>query len=181
VAAICVFCASSSRPDERWLALAAEVGHEIGRRGHTLISGGACVGMMGALADAARKAGAHTLGIIPQSLVDIEVADRESDELFITDGMFARKAVMIDKADAFLTLPGGLGTLDELFEVWTTATLSIHSKPLVLLDSEGFYTGLTDWLDGLSRQNFMHDNAMRSLRVESTVAAALDFIEGIVG
>jgi uncharacterized protein (TIGR00730 family) len=181
VAAICVFCASSSRIDGRWLDLAAEVGHEIGRRGHTLVSGGACVGMMGALADAARKAGAHTIGIIPQSLVDIEVADRQSDELLVTDGMLARKAIMIDKADAFLTLPGGIGTLDELFEVWTTGTLAIHTKPVVLLDVDGFYTGLTDWLDGLSRQGFLHANARDSLRVVGGVAAALDLIEGVVG
>jgi uncharacterized protein (TIGR00730 family) len=180
VAAICVFCASSSRIDERWLALAAEVGREIGRRGHALVSGGACVGMMGTLADGARSAGAHTLGIIPQSLVDIEIADRSCDELLITDGMFARKALMIDKADAFLTLPGGLGTLDELFEVWTTGTLGIHAKPVVLLSVDGFYTGLTDWLAALAGQNFMHGNAMRSLHVAATVAEAFDVIEGAV-
>jgi uncharacterized protein (TIGR00730 family) len=179
VAAICVFCASSSRIDERWLGLAGEVGREIGRRGHALVSGGACVGMMGALADGARAAGAHTIGIIPQSLVDIEIADRASDELLITDGMFARKAMMIDKADAFLTLPGGLGTLDELFEVWTTATLGVHAKPVVLLDIDGFYTGLTGWLDTLSEQRFMHGNAMASLRVARSVADAFDQIEAV--
>lgn len=181
MAAICVFCASSSRLDERWLALAGEVGREIGRRGHALVSGGACVGMMGALADGAREAGAHTLGIIPQSLVDIEVADRASDELVVTDGMLARKALMIDKADAFLTLPGGLGTLDELFEVWTTGTLGVHAKPVVLLDVDGFYSGLTEWLAGLSAQNFMHGNAMRSLHVVPTVAQAFAVIEGAIG
>ena len=178
MAAICVFCASSNRIDERWLALATEVGREIGRRGHALVSGGACVGMMGRLADGARETGAHTLGIIPQSLVDIEVADRASDELVVTDGMLARKALMIDKADAFLTLPGGLGTLDELFEVWTTATLGIHAKPVVLLDVEGFYTGLTGWLEGLAGVGFMHGNAMRSLLVASTVEEAFALIEG---
>ena len=180
MAAICVFCASSSRIEERWLALAADVGRELGRRGHTLVWGGACVGMMGTLADGAREAGAHTLGIIPQSLVDIEVADPASDELVVTDGMFARKALMIDKADAFLTLPGGLGTLDELFEVWTTGTLGIHTKPVVLLDADGFYTGLTDWLAGLAAGNFMHGNAMRSLHVVPSAAEAFDLIEGVV-
>ncbi len=180
MAAICVFCASSNRIDERWLTVAAEVGHEIGRRGHTLVSGGACVGMMGALGNAARKAGAHTLGVIPQSLVDIEVADRESDELFVTDGMFSRKAVMIDRSDAFLTLPGGIGTLDELFEVWTTATLGIHAKPVVLLDLDGFYTGLTGWLDGLARQQFTHGDAMAVLRVARSVTEAFDQIEDVV-
>jgi uncharacterized protein (TIGR00730 family) len=162
------------------LKLAAEVGTAIGRRGHSLVSGGACVGMMGALADGARAAGAHTLGIIPQSLVDIEVADRTSDELVVTTGMFDRKSLMIERADAFLTLPGGLGTLDELFEVWTTATLHIHDKPIVLLDADGFYGGLVDWLGGLTRQNFTYVGAMNRLHVVPTVDAALDLIESLV-
>jgi uncharacterized protein (TIGR00730 family) len=136
--------------------------------------------MMGALADGARSAGAHTLGIIPQSLVDIEVADRASDELVVTNGMFDRKSVMIARSDAFLTLPGGLGTLDELFEVWTTATLRIHDKPTVLLDADGFYRGLVDWLDGLTRQNFTYEGAMDKLHVVSTVDAALDLIESLL-
>jgi uncharacterized protein (TIGR00730 family) len=177
MAAICVFCGSSSALDERWLHLAAETGAEIGRRGHTLVSGGALVGMMGAVAAAARTAGAHTVGIIPQSLVDIEVADPASDELIITDGMFERKAAMIDKADAFLTLPGGLGTLDELFEVWTTATLGIHAKPVVLVDADGFYAGLAEWLRGLVPQRFVRPDGMDLLAVAPSVPAALDLIE----
>jgi uncharacterized protein (TIGR00730 family) len=177
VAAICVFCASSSRLDQRWLDLAADLGRELGRRGHSLVSGGACVGMMGALADGARSAGAHTLGIIPQSLVDIEVADRASDELVVTDGMFERKAVMIDKADAFLVLPGGLGTLDELFEVWTTATLDLHRKPIVLLDPDGFYSGLLAWLGELADTQFVRRSALEMVTVVGSVPAALDTIE----
>lgn len=180
MAAICVFCASSSRIDERWTKLATEVGTAIGRRGHSLVSGGACVGMMGALADGARAAGAHTLGIIPQSLVDIEIADRASDELVVTNGMFERKSVMIDRSDVFLTLPGGLGTLDELFEVWTTATLGIHRKPIVLLDADGFYGGLVDWLAGLTAQSFTYAGAMDRLHVVPTVDAAFDLIEGLL-
>jgi uncharacterized protein (TIGR00730 family) len=133
--------------------------------------------MMGRVAEGARAAGAHTLGIIPQSLVDIEVADRASDELVVTDGMFERKAVMIDKADAFLVLPGGLGTLDELFEVWTTATLGVHHKPLVLLDADGFYTGLVEWLRGLTAQNFTYPGALDRLHVVASIDAALDHIE----
>jgi uncharacterized protein (TIGR00730 family) len=177
VAAICVFCASSRRLDQRWLRLARAVGEEIGRRGHTLVSGGACVGMMGTLADGARAAGAHTYGVIPQSLVDIEVADRASDELVVTGDMFARKTLMMEKADAFLTLPGGLGTLDELFEVWTTATLSGHAKPVVLLDADGFYSGLVDWLRDLVPQGFARAEGLRLLTVVSTVDAAFDAVE----
>ena len=152
MAAICVFCASSRTLDQRWLDLAAETGAELARRGHTLVSGGGCVGMMGALADGARSAGGRTVGVIPQSLVDLEVADLASDELLVTDSMASRKTLMIDKSDAFLTLPGGLGTLDELFEVWTTATLALHAKPMVLIDTDGFYRPLLDWLDALADQ-----------------------------
>jgi uncharacterized protein (TIGR00730 family) len=177
VAAVCVFCGSSRTLDERWLALAREVGTEIGRRGHTLVSGGGCVGMMGAVADAARAAGAHTFGVIPEALVALEVADRSADELVVVVDMFARKTVMIDKADAFLTLPGGLGTLDELFEVWTTATLAVHAKPIVLLDTAGFYAGLTGWLAGLVPAGFVRAEALEMVTVAADVGAAFEAIE----
>ncbi|MBQ1033088.1 TIGR00730 family Rossman fold protein [Micromonospora parva] len=177
MAAICVFCASSRTLDQRWLDLAAETGAELARRGHTLVSGGGCVGMMGALADGARSAGGRTLGVIPQSLVDLEVADLASDELLVTDSMATRKTVMIDKSDAFLTLPGGLGTLDELFEVWTTATLALHAKPMVLIDTDGFYRPLLDWLDALADQTFLKPAGRDLLTVATTVTEALDILE----
>ncbi|MGC4827885.1 TIGR00730 family Rossman fold protein [Micromonospora arida] len=177
MAAICVFCASSRTLDQRWLDLATETGAELARRGHTLVSGGGCVGMMGALADGARSAGGRTVGVIPQSLVDLEVADLASDELLVTDSMASRKTVMIDKSDAFLTLPGGLGTLDELFEVWTTATLALHSKPMVLVDTDGFYRPLLDWLDALADQTFLKPAGRDLLTVTTTVTEALNILE----
>ncbi|MGS2613523.1 LOG family protein [Micromonospora sp. LZ34] len=177
MAAICVFCASSRTLDQRWLDLATETGAEIARRGHTLVSGGGCVGMMGAVADGARAAGGPTVGVIPQSLVDLEVADLASDELLITDSMASRKTLMIDKSDAFLTLPGGLGTLDELFEVWTTATLALHAKPMVLVDTDGFYRPLIDWLATLADRTFVKPAGLDLLTVVDTVPAALDALE----
>ncbi|RQX04774.1 TIGR00730 family Rossman fold protein [Micromonospora inaquosa] len=177
MAAICVFCASSRTLDQRWLDLAAETGAELARRGHTLVSGGGCVGMIGALADGARSAGGRTVGVIPQSLVDLEVADLASDELLVTDSMAARKTLMIDKSDAFLTLPGGLGTLDELFEVWTTATLALHAKPMVLIDTDGFYRPLLDWLDALADQTFLKPAGRDLLTVTTTVTEAVDVLE----
>ncbi|GAB3174954.1 hypothetical protein FHX75_1385 [Micromonospora palomenae] len=177
MAAICVFCASSRTLDRRWLELAAETGAELARRGHTLVSGGGCVGMMGALADGARAAGGRTVGVIPQALVDLEVADLASDELLITDGMASRKTLMVDKSDAFLTLPGGLGTLDELFEVWTTATLALHAKPMVLVDTDGFYRPLLDWLATLADQTFLKPAGLGLLLVADTVPAALNLLE----
>ncbi|WP_327034087.1 TIGR00730 family Rossman fold protein [Micromonospora ureilytica] len=177
MAAICVFCASSRTLDQHWLDLAAETGAELARRGHTLVSGGGCVGMMGALADGARSAGGRTVGVIPQSLVDLEVADLASDELLVTDSMASRKTLMIDKSDAFLTLPGGLGTLDELFEVWTTATLALHTKPMVLIDTDGFYRPLLDWLDTLADQTFLKPAGRDLLTVTTTVQEALNVLE----
>jgi uncharacterized protein (TIGR00730 family) len=177
MAAIGVFCASSQQLDGRFLDLAHSVGVEIGRRGHSLVSGGGCVGMMGAVADGAREAGAPTLGVIPQALVDLEVADTNADELIVTGGMADRKTLMIDKADAFITLPGGLGTLDELFEVWTLGTLALHDKPVVLLDPDGFFQGLLDWIDGLVAQRFVRREAVAMLRVARTVYDAFEALE----
>jgi len=133
--------------------------------------------MMGAVADGARSGGAHTLGVIPQSLVDLEVADLNSDELIVTDDMGTRKNLMLERSDAFVTLPGGLGTMDELFEVWTTATLDLHTRPIVLLDTDGFYDGLLTWLDGLAGIGFARTAALGRLTVAKSIGAALDEIE----
>ncbi|WP_229404651.1 TIGR00730 family Rossman fold protein [Micromonospora sp. NBRC 110038] len=177
MAAICVFCASSRTLDQRWLDLAAETGREIARRGHTLVSGGGCVGMMGAVVDGARSAGGRTVGVIPQSLVDLEVADLASDELLVTASMADRKTLMIEKSDAFLTLPGGLGTLDELFEVWTTATLALHTKPMVLVNADGFYRPLLDWLTTLTDRHFLKPAGQDLLLVADTIPNALTTLE----
>ena len=178
MAAVCVFCASSTRIEQRWLDLATDTGKELAARGHTLVSGGGRVGMMGTVAAGARSGGAHTVGVIPQTLVDWEVADTDSDELIVTDGMGSRKNLLIERSDAFITLPGGLGTLDELFEVWTTATLDLHRKPIVLIDPDGFYTGLLSWLGTLAETAFVRREAMEMVTVVSSVAAAFDAVEG---
>lgn len=181
MAAIGVFCASSRVLDRRWLDLARDVGLELGRRGHILVSGGGCVGMMGAVAAGARSAGTHTVGVIPQALVGREVADRDADELIVTTDMAGRKTAMIDKSDGFLVLPGGLGTLDELFEVWTTATLALHTKPVALLDVEGFYGGLVEWLRSLVPAGFVTARAMDMLIMAGDISAALDAVEREIG
>jgi uncharacterized protein (TIGR00730 family) len=177
VAAICVFCASSSTLDHKWLDLARRTGQELAARGHTLVSGGGRVGMMGTVADGARAGGGHTLGVIPQSLVDLEVADTRADELIITADMGARKNLMIERSDAFITLPGGLGTLDELFEVWTTATLDLHHRPIVVLDPDGFYDGLFAWLGRLADTEFVRAAALERVTVVKSIGSALDLIE----
>jgi uncharacterized protein (TIGR00730 family) len=131
---------------------------------------------MGTVAEGARAGGAHTIGVIPQSLVDLEVADSGADELVVTDGMAARKIVMLERSDVFVVLPGGLGTLDELFEVWTTATLGLHDKPVILLDAEGFFAGLLAWLRGLEAAGFVTTKGMAKVHVATTVDEVLDVV-----
>ncbi|GGQ40173.1 LOG family protein [Couchioplanes azureus] len=177
MAAICVFCASSSSLDPKHLDLATSLGKALGPRGHSLVSGGGRVGMMGAVAEGARAGGAHTLGVIPQSLVDLEVADTSADDLVVTSDMGARKNIMIERSDAFVTLPGGLGTLDELFEVWTTATLDLHRKPIVVLDPDGFYAGLWSWLGEIAGTAFVRGPALARVTLVTSIDAALDTIE----
>jgi uncharacterized protein (TIGR00730 family) len=130
--------------------------------------------MMGAVALAARAGGARTTGVIPRSMVEREWADHESDELLVVDTMRERKALMEAHADAFLALPGGLGTCEELFEVWTAGTLGLHAKPVVLLDPDGHYAGLLDWLRGLGARGFLHAAALARVTVATDVATALD-------
>ncbi|TQF65529.1 TIGR00730 family Rossman fold protein [Rhodococcus spelaei] len=171
--AVCVYCASGP-VDDSYLALAARVGAEIGIRGMQLVSGGGNVSMMGAVATAAREAGAWTIGVIPKALVHKEVADTDADELIVTDTMRQRKQIMEDRADAFIALPGGIGTLEELFETWTAGYLGMHDKPMVLLDPVGHYTGLLHWLDGLRDGGFVQQRALDALVVTADVGAALD-------
>lgn len=171
--AVCVYC-SASTLDAGCLQLAAEVGAEIGRRGWQLVSGGGNVSMMGAVATAARDAGARTIGVIPKALVHRELADIDADELIVTDTMRERKQVMEERADAFVTLPGGIGTLEEMFETWTAGVLGMHDKPVVILDRDGHYAGLIEWLRELQARGFVPERAFERLQVVTTVGAALD-------
>ena len=173
---VCVYCASGPVAPE-FEELAAEVGAEIGRRGWTLVSGGGRVSMMGAVARAARETGARSIGVIPRALMELEVADIEADDLLITDNMRDRKGLMDAHADAFLALPGGLGTLEELTEVWTSLGLGMHSKPVVLLDPDGHYAGLLDWLAGMVSTGFVSQAMLDVLPIATTVEDALNLCE----
>ena len=172
--AIAVYCASSDRIDPAYLRLAADLGTELARRGHLLVTGGGSVSMMGAVGRAARAAGGHTIGVIPRHLVAMEVADHESDELVLVDTMRERKAEMDRRADAFVTLAGGIGTFEEFFEVWTAGSLGMHAKPVVVLDPDGFYAPLWDWLDALAERGFVRRSALASVLRTATVPDALD-------
>jgi len=176
--AVCVYCASSDGVAASNVALAEEVGLAIAARGWTLVSGGGRRSMMGAVARGARAGGARTVGVIPRSMVEREWADHESDELLVTDTMRDRKAMMDAHADAFLALPGGIGTLEELFEVWSSGVLQLHCKPVVLLDPDGHYAGLLSWLRELVTGGFARPAALDRLVVTAGVDAALDACVG---
>jgi uncharacterized protein (TIGR00730 family) len=174
--AVCVYCASGPTHPEL-LALAEEVGAAIADRGWTLVSGGGNVSAMGALAGAARARGGHTVGVIPKALLHREVADVDADELVVTDTMRERKQVMEDRADAFIALPGGIGTLEEFFEAWTAGYLGMHDKPVVMLDPFGHYTGLLTWLRGLIDTGYVAQGALDRLVVVDDVDTALGACE----
>ncbi|MDM3893672.1 TIGR00730 family Rossman fold protein [Pseudomonas juntendi] len=155
VRSVCVFCGASIGSNPAYREAAVALGEAIARRGWTLVYGGGAVGLMGVVADAAMAAGGDVVGIIPQSLLDAEVGHRGLTRLEVVDGMHARKARMAELSDAFIALPGGLGTLEELFEVWTWGQLGYHAKPLGLLDVNGFYDKLGGFLDHIVEEGFV--------------------------
>ena len=177
MAAICVFCSSSERIARSHVELAADVGTEIARRGHSLVSGGGRVSSMGAVARAARAGGAVTVGVIPEALVDLEVADHEADELVVTPDMRARKGEMDRRCDAFLCLPGGLGTLEELFEIWVSHTLGMHAKPIVVLDPDAVFAPLRAQVESLVSAGFVRAPAREAVHWAATAVEALDLID----
>jgi uncharacterized protein (TIGR00730 family) len=168
-----VYCASGPAHADL-LDLAAKVGEAIADRGWALVYGGGNVSAMGALGTAARARGGRTVGVIPKALVHREMADVDADELVVTDTMRQRKQVMEERSDAFLALPGGIGTLEELFETWTAGYLGMHEKPVVMLDPNGHYDGLFEWLVGLVDSGYVHPEALARLVVVRHVDDALD-------
>ncbi len=177
MAAIAVFCSASQRIDPVHVQLAARVGTLIAARGHSLVSGAGTLSMMGAVASATRDGGGRTYGVIPRALMEVEVGDRGSDELVITDDMRERKGLMDAAADAFLVLPGGLGTLEELLEVWSSAALAMHEKPIVVCDPTGVLAGLHDLVEHLVGAGFVSREAAGLTRWVDEPLAALEVLE----
>lgn len=171
---VCVFCSSAGAIDPDLVGLAAEVGRAIAERGWSLVSGGGRVSMMGALARGAREAGGRTVGVIPAALQGLELADRDADELVVTSDMRTRKAEMDRRSDAFLALPGGLGTLEELLEAWTARSLGLHAKPVVVCDPTGVLVPFRAAVDTLLEAGFVRPAALEVLTWTSSVTAALD-------
>lgn len=163
---VCVFCGSSPGATPAFGQLAAHLGQLLAAQDLALVYGGASVGLMGRLADAALAAGGEVIGVIPQSLVDMEVAHRGLADLRVVSTMHERKALMADLADAFIALPGGIGTLDELFEVLTWAQLGLHTKPAGVLDLDGYYRPLLAFLDGAVEARFLQPTHRAMLLVD---------------
>jgi len=155
VRSLCVFCGSRPGARPEYLELAAALGRELAARSLELVYGGASVGLMGRMADAALAAGGRVIGVIPRALVDRELAHAGLSELHVVDTLHERKALMAARADAFAALPGGVGTLDELFEIITWRVLALHRKPIGLLDPGGYFAPLESLLDHMVREGFL--------------------------
>ena len=171
---VAVFCASAEGAKPEYRAAAEELGRALAERGIGLIYGGAKVGLMNACADAALAAGGHVVGVIPHVLVDLEVAHQGISELHVVDTMHTRKALMAEKADAFIVLPGGYGTFEEMFEVLAWQTLKLHHKPIVLLNTIGFYDTLLRFLDECEQEGMLKPKARGVLLEAKTVEDALN-------
>lgn len=176
VRSIAVFCASAMGVGDVYREAAEELGRTLAERGIGLIYGGSNVGLMQAVSGTCLARGGRVVGVIPEVLVDMEVAHHGLSELHVVDTMHTRKRLMGEKADAFLILPGGFGTMEEMFEVLAWQTLGLHSKPIVLLNTDGFYDDLLRWLDHATEQGLLRQRSRDVLQIATTVVAALDLL-----
>jgi uncharacterized protein (TIGR00730 family) len=174
---ICVFCASAEGKSTEYMEQARATGLGIAARGHGLVYGGATVGTMGAVADAALSAGGAVVGVIPDVLMDRELGHARLTELHVVRTMHERKALMADRADAFVALPGGFGTLDEFIEILTWAQLRIHTKPCVLVNVLGYYDGLLEFLRTAVERGFLKRENFELIQVVGDGEEALDLVE----
>jgi uncharacterized protein (TIGR00730 family) len=177
LSSICVFCGASSGAHPAYTEAARELGRTLARTGRRIVFGGGQVGMMGALADAALAAGGQVIGVIPKHLVAYEVAHPGLTELHVVGTMHARKQLMADRADAFVVLPGGLGTMEEFFEVWTWGQLGIHRKPYGLLNVHGYFDPLLAFLEHAVNERFIRPEHRKLLLVDTDPASLLERLE----
>lgn len=177
---LCVYCGSRPGVDPAYAAAAEAVGRSIGERGWQLVYGGGRAGLMGIVANAALAAGAPVVGVIPQSLMDREVGHQGLTELHVVQTMHERKLMMAERSDAFVALPGGIGTFEELFEVWSWRQLGYHDKPLGLLNVGGYYDPLLAFMADTVRQGFVSAPQHELLQVDAGAATLLDRIAALM-
>ena len=170
---ICVFCGSSFGARAVYRERAEAFGALLARRQIELVYGGAHVGLMGALADAVLAGGGRVIGVIPETLLERELAHSGLTDLRVVGSMHERKALMASLSDGFVALPGGIGTLEELFEVWTWSQLGLHEKPCALLDIDGFYSGLSAFMDHVVAEGFLKPQQRQALLVDADPVALL--------
>lgn len=170
---ICVYCGSRAGADPVWMAAAQATGEWIGRHGGQLVYGGGNNGLMGRVADATLAAGGTVVGVIPQALVEREFAKRDCTELHVVQTMHERKHMMAERADVFLALPGGIGTLEEFFEVWTWRQLGYHDKPVGLLNQNGYYDSLLAFVQQTVGHGFVNDWQMDLIQAGNDVQTLL--------
>jgi uncharacterized protein (TIGR00730 family) len=175
--AVSVFCGSGFGADVAYTTVAAEVGAELARRGCTVVYGGGRVGLMGVVADAALEAGGRVIGVIPRFLYAREIGHPGLSELELVDTLAERKRRMGDRSDAYLVLPGGVGTMDELFEVWSWSQLGVERKPCGLLNVSGYYDPLIAFLDHATAQGFIKPQHRALLSTGRSVTGLLDLLE----
>ena len=171
---LCVYCGSSSGRIDAYAAAARALAQAMVERGIRLVYGGASVGIMGAVADEVLRLGGEAVGVIPESLMRKELAHAGLTELHVTPSMHARKTLMAELADGFVALPGGIGTMEEIFEIWTWGQLGFHRKPCGLLNVAGYYDSLIAFLDHAAGEQFVRPDQRRMLLVESIPAILLD-------
>lgn len=174
---LCVYCSSSTVVGEPYRRVAAEFGAALARRGHALVYGAGNIGLMGAVAQAMRAGGGHIVGVIPHALAGLELAYDGCDELVLTATMRERKAEMERRADGFVALPGGIGTMEELLEVLTLKQLRFHDKPIVMLNTDGYWNPLLAQLDRAVAEGFARAALDALYYVASSPEAALDYLE----
>ncbi|MBA3671454.1 MAG: TIGR00730 family Rossman fold protein [Gemmatimonadaceae bacterium] len=174
---VCVFCAASPGANPVYAEAAREMGRFLASSGRRVVYGGGRTGLMGALAEGALAAGGEVIGIMPKHLVDREVAHTGLTELHVVASMHERKALLAELSDGFLAMPGGLGTLEELFEIWTWGQLGLHRKPYGLLNVAGYFDRLLDFLDHAVGEQFLREEYRALLVVESAPAALLERME----
>lgn len=174
---VCVYCSSSTAVDHAHVAVARELGAALAERGDVLVWGGATVGLMGEVSRAARAAGGRTIGVIPEALLAVEVADHAADELIVTPDMLTRKAELAARADAFVALPGGFGTLEELLEQITGRLLGFHDKPIVLADVNGFWRPLLEVFEHLYRGRFARPESRAGYAVATDAAGTMALLD----
>jgi uncharacterized protein (TIGR00730 family) len=172
--ALAVYCGSRFGDAPAFADAARTLGRLLGKRGGVLVYGGGRVGLMGAVADATLAAGGQVVGVIPQALMDREVGHLGLSELHVVETMHERKQLMAERADAFVALPGGIGTLEELYEVWSWQQLGYHDKPVALLDVDGYYRALLEFHATMHARGFVSDAQYHALAVESDPARLLD-------